>query len=136
MSFEKDPFANDARRNRRQARLGDDPTCVMCGYSKPEALVAGPSGLLEKHHALGAANDPGLTMWVCRNCHAELTEGQRDAGVALDRGERHPLERIEAFLRAIADLLMRIADAAWKLAERLTGFMTQLDDTIPGWREA
>ena len=136
MNFEKDPFANDARRNRRQARLGDCAACVMCGYSKPESLVAGPSDLLEKHHALGASHDPSLTMWVCRNCHAELTEGQRDAGVDLERGERHLLERIEAFLRAIADLLTRLADAAWKLAERLTEFMTQLDDTMPGWREA
>ena len=78
-----DPIRTDARRARRVRALAPDAACVLCCVTTLEALIAADRTLLEAHHACGRANDPALTVPVCRNCHAVLTEGQRAAGASL-----------------------------------------------------
>lgn len=133
--FEDNAFANDVRRYRRSQRLGADACCVVCGYRKPEGLTTGPSGLLHDHHVAGRVNDDDLTVWLCQNCHAEATEGHRDAGVVLT-GVPDLFERIVNFLRGLADFLFRLAEAAWSLAQALSDRLAALDAAAPQWRTA
>ncbi|MCH7584952.1 MAG: hypothetical protein IH941_07310 [Acidobacteria bacterium] len=132
---EDDAFANDLRRHRRNIRLGADASCFICGYRKPEGLVTGPSELLEGDHTLGKANDSDLTARLCRNCHAERTEGQRDAGVDLRHNDRHLLERLEAGLRSSADFHHRLAESEWKRAKDLADLISRLDKAGISWRD-
>lgn len=133
--MEKHAFESDLRTTRRGDRLGAHPSCLLCGITTPEILVQAKRSLLEEHHVAGEVNDPTLTVLLCRNCHAEVTEGQRDAGVVLARDEgRHLLERVEAFLRGVGDFLVRLGQAACRLAEAIARLIRQLDLRLPDWR--
>lgn len=132
--FEDNAFVNDVRRYRRNQRLGTDACCVVCGYRKPEGLKTGPAGLLHDHHVVGRVNDEDLTVRLCQNCHAEATEGHRDAGVELEANDQDLLERVVSFLRGIADFLFRLAEAAWSLAQALSERLEALDAALPEWR--
>ena len=90
---EQDPIGNDHRRVKREDRLGPDRICIDCGYARPEGLRP----LLEAHHVMGRANDPALTILLCRNCHAEITEDYRVHGVSM-------APPVNALTRAIASL--------------------------------
>jgi len=78
------------RDQRRRNRFGDDATCETCGDSTlihlarvDECVVcasclalARGREILEGHHLAGRSEGP--TVRVCGNCHAELSERQRD----------------------------------------------------------
>lgn len=132
--MEHSPFNNDLRKSGRAQKLGANPSCLLCGVSTPEALTQVQRSVLEEHHVAGVANDPEFTVLLCLNCHASATEGQRDVGADLSHSERHPLERIEAFLRSVADFLIRLAGTAWQLANWVAWFIRQLDLRLPDWR--
>ena len=80
----RDPIASAVRQAKRARRIGTDAACVLCGYCTPESLLRVDRTLLERHHVAGRANDADLTVVVCRNCHGELTEQCRDAGVSME----------------------------------------------------
>jgi hypothetical protein len=91
--------------------------------------------LLEQHHLGGEANDPELTVVVCRNHHAVLTEAGRVSGIELDRRtERHSLERLEAVLRGVADLFELLAHALRHWAVEIATTVRRLDTHSPEWR--
>src|SRR2546423_7988033 len=74
---------NVARRARRARMFPANAECVLCGYANPVALIAAEKTLLEEHHVFGAAFDDGTRIPLCRNCHAEITEGIRATGASM-----------------------------------------------------
>ena len=78
------------REQRRRERFGDEDACETCGLTTLEALnrvdahvvcacclaLARGREVLEVHHLAGRHDGP--TVRVCANCHAELSERQRD----------------------------------------------------------
>ena len=128
-----DPIRTDARRARRARRFGPGAACARCGLATPEALIAADRSILEAHHACGRANDGGLTVPVCRNCHAELTEGQRAAGATF-AAPPTVLHQIAAALASFFAFLADLAErgAAW--ASALAALSTELDGAYPAWR--
>lgn len=114
---------------RRQARLGDGPhICILCGCSDPVALIdktpdwlehhSIPKTLFEQHHPAGRHHDPELTVFICRNCHAEATEGLLQAGVSM-RPEPDPVLQVALMLDALAVFLEVLAAALRRWAELL-----------------
>ena len=85
------------------------------------------------HHVLNRQNDADLTVPLCRNCHALVTEGIRQCN-ASTAAPRTILDRIVAVLRALAAFFRQLADALLALADRLLRFMGLLDRTDPTWR--
>jgi hypothetical protein len=129
-----DPIRDDARRARRQRRLGSDAVCVLCGERTPDVLIKVRRSLLEHHHLAGEANDPELTVVVCRNDHAKLTEAQRVSGVELRRAsERSSLARLEAVLCGLADFFVLLAQALRGWAAEIRATIKRLDEGWPGW---
>lgn len=132
----RDPIGDDVRKLRRARRLGTGAVCALCGQQNPVALRRARRSLLEAHHLGGSANDAQLTVTVCRNCHAVLTEASRVSGVELGHcDDRHLLERLEAVLRGQADFddLRAERERAW--ADELAAEATRLDRDFPGWRK-
>ena len=85
-----DPIGNDVRKLRRARRLGPGAACVICGEANRDQLKRMSRSLLERHHLAGRANDPELTVVVCLNHHARLSEAQRDSGVDLHEDPSRP----------------------------------------------
>lgn len=128
-----DPIARETRRAKRERLHGDNPACVICGLGTLDSLLAVHRSVLEAHHIVGRANDDELTVSLCRNCHAELTEGYRDAGVPLNRPAT-VLHKLVAVFRALAAMFAALAQkcAAW--AEALRRLIERLDSSLPEWR--
>jgi 5-methylcytosine-specific restriction endonuclease McrA len=131
-----DPIANDRRAARRKHALGPDAACALCGEQTPETLSRISHTTLEEHHASGRANDPDLTVVLCRNCHARVTEAQLRLGVDLHHRERRTLlELTEAALLSLAAFDRARADAEQKQAAKHRAFEARLDRDCPGWRD-
>lgn len=82
------------------------------------------------------ANDANLTVIVCLNCHASLSEAQRESGVELrNLGGRSSLEQLEAVLRGLADFFALLVQALRRWADKLAKTISRLDRDHPGWRE-
>lgn len=132
--MEHDPIQNDARRARRERALGPNAACALCGVTSPESLIRVNRSLLEAHHVVTQAHDDALTLPVCRNCHALLTEAQLRHAVTFQQCPTIP-ERIAAILTALSAFFHTLGDtfAAW--AASLTAFIGALDAHYPAWRE-
>ena len=128
-----DPIRTDARRANRARVLGPGTACARCGLATPETLIAADRSILEAHHACGRANDGGLTVPVCRNCHAELTEGQRAAGAAF-AAPRTVLHQIAAALASFFAFLADLAERGMAWASALAALSAELDVAYPAWR--
>ena len=128
-----DPIRTDARKARQNRRYGYGAACSICGNRSPEALVGMKRSLLEEHHVCTRANDPAFTVPLCRNCHAEITEGQRAAGVdfALPPTLVHQLA---STLASLAALFTTLADRFGFWAAALSMFLLKLDREVPVWR--
>jgi len=90
--------ARQLRHERKREALGDpDPACLLCGYDNPVGL--------EIHHVAGAANSD-VTIWLCKNCHAEMSDAQIDDPRHLYRHTAHrdPLTRTAAMLLNLSHL--------------------------------
>ena len=74
--------------------------------------------LLEKLHIVGEKHDPDLTVFLCLNCHREITEGLAREGVSM-RPEKNLLKLIALMLRASAVLLELLATSFRKWASLL-----------------
>ena len=112
----RDPIASAVRQAKRAQRIGTDAACVRCGYRTLESLLRVDRTLLERHHVAGRANDEDLTVVVCRNCHGELTEALRDAGVSMETPPNalitvvRMLRSLAVFFEALVRNLRRHAD--------------------------
>lgn len=130
---EHDPIRNDARRANRQRRLGDDACCLNCGEAQMVTLVPTAKSLLEAHHVVGKANDAELTVPLCRNCHAKLTESLRETGASM-APPKTLLDRLVAVLRALAAFFRMLGEKCSEWAEKLAAFIRALDRHCAEWR--
>src|SRR5947209_1434887 len=99
----KRPTMPDRETRERQAkrRLGtDNPVCCQCGVDDWR--------ILQLHHMAGQAYDD-LTIILCKNCHAVLSDGQSDHPSAHD-DEPSMLARIGRMLLGAADFFRRWAE--------------------------
>jgi hypothetical protein len=130
---ELDPVASEARRAKRERLLGEDAACLLCGLANIDTLTLVSRSVLDAHHVVGRANDDELTTPLCRNCHAEVTEGYRDAGVPLNRPPTI-LHKLAAILRALGNLLSALGRKLSAWAETLIRLIQRLDAELPAWR--
>jgi hypothetical protein len=114
----EDRIGREVRRARRERDLGENPVCI-CGYSNPYSLMRGKRRLLENHHLFGKANDPDAIVILCRNCHGEITEANRDAGISM-RKARNPSEKVITFLSCLKVLFQTLANACGRMIQELT----------------
>ncbi len=128
------PIATAGRRSRTEHYFGQEAVCVRCGISEPRAMVPIHRRYLEAHHVCARANDAALTVPVCRNCHAILTEGQRAAGVSFDPPPTL-LHQLAAALRSFFSMLFELSEVGMGWARGLSALATDLDAAYPQWRE-
>lgn len=140
---DRDPTKTAVRKARRQRRLGRNAACAWCGEGALETLRAVNDAalaervrqtLLERHHPLGRAHDPRLTIILCRNCHARATEGQRRSAVPMEP-QNKVLNHAIARLRASGVFHRDAADAEDRMADKLEQFAGFLDTEYPTWSE-
>ena len=140
--MDRGPTRTEVREARRRQRLGPGAACVFCGEGALEALkrVTDPAlasavrrVLLEAHHPLGRANDPNLTIVLCRNHHAKATESLSRGAVPM-WFQSHVLDREIARRKAWAVFLRDAANAEDRAAEELEGVAEWLDADLPDWR--
>jgi hypothetical protein len=119
-----DLVGTEVRHAKRQKRLGADASCFLCGEPQLECLTKTSRGVLERHHVAGRANDGTLTVVLCLNCHRKATERVEAAGVSM--GEPSDvLERLVMILRALAEFLHLLADAAIRWAGQLEAYRSE-----------
>lgn len=128
-----DPLGNAARSAARERRFTPDAACIRCGITTPETLVPARRSFLEAHHVCGKANDAGLTIPVCRNCHAVLTERQQAAGVTF-AAPPTLLHQIASALESLLAFLYDLCERGMDWVAALSGLIDDLDSTYPGWR--
>ena len=138
--MDQNPIKTAGRAARRKEYLGGgEGMCLLCGYSKPEALIPVteewleahgiPRRILEEHHVATRNRDGQLVALLCRNCHTEATEGLLRAGVSM-RAERDPRARVAAMLDALAVFLGMLAEAVRRWAEILRRVLTPEDPNV------
>ncbi len=128
------PIATGGRRARREQRFGPNAACVRCGITTLETLVPLKRRFLEDHHVCGHANDESLTVPVCRNCHAILTEGQQAAGVTFT-APTTLLHQIAAALESFFAFLYELCERGMDWVAALSGLIEDLDSDYPEWRQ-
>lgn len=127
--------AKDAVRvAKRDARLGENAVCVFCGYANADALVPVKRSIVEKHHVVGRAHEAAITVPVCRNCHAVLTEAVRRSGASMKEAP-NLLERLVTMLEAVGTFFKMMGQAFLWWAEQLARFILGLDQRYPDWRK-
>ena len=127
------PTGTTARHISRERRFGPDAACVRCGITTLETLVPVRRNILEDHHICGRENDPSLTVPVCRNCHAIMTEGQQAAGVTFAEPPTL-LHQIAAALASLFTMLHDLCHRGMDWAHNLTILAADLDTAYPAWR--
>jgi hypothetical protein len=73
---------------------------------------------LELHHVVSRHRDSTLTLALCFNCHALVTENLHKAGVTMTR-EADPLKFAQSTFRALAVHHEMLRDACRRFAELL-----------------
>jgi len=140
---DRDPIKTAVRNAKREQRLGSDAACGLCGLAELAALrvVTDPAlidavlqALRARHHPGCRAHDSELTIILCLNCHAIVTESQLRGAVPMVP-QPNELERQIARQRALATFFQDLADAEDRAAEALEGFRDFLDAEFPEWRE-
>jgi hypothetical protein len=117
------------RLERLHKRLGNCPAvCIFCPYANPLFLIVVtlgwleahnvPRSVIQEHHLWGRKYDPELTVPVCPNCHAEITEGYRQEDISM-RPEPDPIANEVFMLGAEAVFLEKWAAAKRRQAELL-----------------
>ena len=128
-----DPIRSSGRRRRRRTRLTHG-VCLRCGEVDPMVLSEQPRLQFEEHHLVGRVNDDATTVTLCRNCHAVLTEMNRDHDLSMECPPTLA-DRIVAILRQLALFLPALAALLDKLADRLNTFFNQLTTVYPEWED-
>ena len=116
--MDADATATAVRQRRIAERIGGSAVCYFCGYRNPVALMRRNRTLLQADHIYGRERNRELTVAMCRNCHAEITEDRRCEGIPMRR-ERDPIERSAYMLAARAVFLEKDAKTMRKLAADL-----------------
>ena len=122
------------RLDRLHKRLGNCPAvCTFCPYANPMFLIVVtvdwlkahkvPRSVLQEHHLWGRKHDPKLTVPVCPNCHAEITESYRQEDVKMSP-EPDPVANEVSMLTAEAVVHERWAAAKRRRAEALRVHIT------------
>jgi len=107
----KNPKDREARKQQALERLGSEhPRCKLCGESDWRVLM-------EEHH-IAAKRNGDETVIVCRNCHAKLSDGQRDHA-APPGGTPMQREQLANFLDGLVDLLYELAVFVKQWSERV-----------------
>jgi hypothetical protein len=123
---DNDPSRTARRELIRLSRFCDAPlVCFLCDYADPVGLIpvtaewlranGVPSSLFERDHVVGRAHDPDFIVSICRNCHAEVTEGRLRAGISMrpeldqNRREALRLQSLALFHEKTAEALRRWA---------------------------
>jgi hypothetical protein len=147
---------NLVREQQRLLRLGTRyPVCALCGFAHPAALRGMRWGelpphlrarLVELHHPLGRRSHPEAVVRLCLNCHAMITDLERQVGV-LDRTCRdqltEDLTRSAAWLVTFIHALRVTFSAALHLLEQIPARLPEglrpasaaLVDALRGWLE-
>jgi hypothetical protein len=129
---DQSPIRTARRKVLREDRIGGESFCLFCGYACLESLTRvsrkwleakgiPPSyldRLLEKHHIIGEAHDPDLTVTLCLNCHREITEGLACEGVSM-YPEKNLRRLVVLVFRASAVLFESLASSYRKWARLL-----------------
>lgn len=131
--LEDNPIKTQMHKDRQRDRLGENPACVRCGFSKPEALTLKSRSWLEMHHVFVKANDPRTTAPLCLNCHREVTDANYAAGAMQPASTC--LERFQRMLQALGSFLVELGDRLLEWANEVGSFITGLDNVFPGWRQ-
>jgi hypothetical protein len=125
MSRDKNPKRTARREAKQQRRVPPDAVCAGCGKGAPY--------LMEQHHVMGRAHEPDLTAPLCKNCHAEATQGQLQEEVPLSATD-NILDRVAAIFDALAAFFRFLADSFNRLAGQVREFVGNLDGKYPEWR--
>lgn len=128
------PIVTHGRRTRRERRFGPDAACVRCGITTLETLVPLKRRFLEDHHVCGQSNDDTLTVPVCRNCHAIITERQQAAGMTF-AAPPTLLHQIADTLASLFAFLHELCERGMDWAHALSELVSDLDRTYPTWRD-
>ena len=113
--MDRDPIKTAIRRMRRPSGV-----CIRCGYTNPFALTRIRRSLLEGDHVLGQNHDPDLIVFICLNCHAEVTEARRQRNIFMKfEPDRRPL--IALMQEAEALLFEDLIKSHFRRAELLVG---------------
>lgn len=131
---EDDPIGNDARRKRRQRRLGPDASCILCGEEELASLDEIKGKYLEDHHVCARRQDPELIVPVCANCHRQLGIGLKDLGLEATEPETL-LHRIRNILLGLASFFDDLARRLGHWAQQLQKLIRRLDEMLPEWRD-
>lgn len=136
MPAEPDPISTDLTRARATRSIPPDAVCVICGERNREALKKVKASLIERHHLGGRANDPNLTVYLCRTHHHLQSLRQVGVGMELeeDDPDRGTLEKVVSVLRGLALFFDQLALALTGWANRLVDLIEALDADLPGWR--
>jgi len=132
--MEQDPMQSDRRKRHWKKKFGPNPVCILCRFNLPEGFILVPWSLIEAHHVAGRAHEPDLTVPVCKNCHAILTELNRCNGATMQQ-TANLLEYIITVLRALGGFFPILGESFAQTAERLSQFAEALDERYPEWRE-
>jgi len=107
---DKRELNRERRKQRALERLGsNNPQCVLCSHNDPLAL--------ELHHLAGQAFGDD-TVSVCRNCHRQLSDYQKDHSLKQEKpdGELEPIRR---FIEGLADLFELLVKRLREYAAKL-----------------
>jgi len=108
------------RDERRRQLLNDpNPSCAVCGEYRVRTL--------ELHHIAGEANSDAVT-WLCKNCHALVSEAQYDDPPQLLRHKyyRDPFKQCASLLRGLHHLQTEAAPNLLEMSEGLIGISDSL----------
>jgi hypothetical protein len=110
----KRPSMPDFETRERQAKRrlsSEHPTCCLCGHSDWRAL--------QLHHVASRACDE-MTVIVCANCHAALSDAQHDHPPN-GQDPPSPFEHAGRWLVNLADFLRYLASKLQELGQFLLG---------------
>ncbi len=103
------------REKRRQARLErlgmNKLRCKACGESDDRCF--------DHHHLAGRKNSP-FTVLLCKNCHAKLSDHQKDQPKQA-KAPSDPIEAIGFFLLGLADLFELLVEKLREFGLHLIG---------------
>ncbi len=113
------PLRTERRKASRIEMLGtDQPICLLCGCLEPMVLRRVTRRFREQHHVVGRAHDSELTLALCFNCHALVTENLHKAGVSM-KPESNLIKFAEIVFRAFAVHFKLLSDACWRFVRLL-----------------
>jgi len=111
------PLRTARRKRQRLEKLGcEHPFCLLCGCLEPMLLRRVTRRFLELHHVVSRHRDRALTLALCFNCHALVTENLHQAGVTMAR-ETDLVEFYRSTYRALAVHLEMLRDACQRFAD-------------------